>query len=345
MPSKYSSNKVPHLLAEAEARLSQSPIPKPSVNNLEQVLHELQVHQIALEIQNAKLHHHKTELLDARNRYADLYEFAPVSYLTVSREGVITAINLTGAELLGEPRQRLLGHHLSRYISSEDINTWSLSFEHSLNTGEPICCELKIQRADSSSFHVLITSKKKEIDDKTSLLITLTDVTELKESQDDLKHANRAYAALSEVNRKMMFFSNEDEFLHDVCEILVDQCNFKMAWIGYVQHDKQKSIKVMAQAGNGEDYLKDAHITRAFDEHGLGPSGRAVRSGIAEICQNIELDPLFAPWRDNAIKHGYLSSISIPMIGLLSDVDVFGLMTVYASKSNAFMPSEIRLSY
>ncbi len=333
-------------LAEAEHLRVQQLSPK-STLSADALLYELQVHQIELEMQNQQLLQGQAELADSQKRYTDLYEFAPVSYLTISQQGTISAVNISGAELLGEPRQKLLGTVFSRYISPEDGDLWYLHFRQALKIDEIQRCELKIQQASGAIAHVILESKGKGVDENTALLITLTDITVRRQNEIDLTHANRAYAALSEVNRDMIQFINEHEFLQNVCAVLVEQCGYVMAWVGYVEHDEHKSIKVMAQAGNGEDYLKKAHITWASDttisERGMGPSGRAVRSGVSQVCQDIAQESQFAPWRDHALKQGYLSSAVIPMLNGSTSAEVYGIINAYASKSNAFTQSEIDL--
>jgi len=83
------------------------------------LLHELQVHQIELEMQNAELLQARNEVETALEKYNDLYELAPVGYLTLDREGAISAINLTGADLLDTERSLLLGRNFGQFIAEE----------------------------------------------------------------------------------------------------------------------------------------------------------------------------------------------------------------------------------
>lgn len=182
-------------LAEAELSRAQKQEPKSKLSS-DALLYELQVQQIELEMQNEELQRSHAELESANKRYADLYEFSPAGYLTVSRKGLISEVNISGAELLGEPRKKLLGRIFSRYISPEDSDHWYLHFMHALKTGEALHCELKIQRADNSIVHVLLESKYKEIDEKTALLITLTDITERKVTEIEWKNSQAQLRAL-----------------------------------------------------------------------------------------------------------------------------------------------------
>jgi hypothetical protein len=85
------------LRAKAEVALTDSSPPETMAQSAEELLHELRVHQIELEIQNEALRQTLQALEESRDRYIDLYEFAPVAYLTLSKKGVITKLNLTGA--------------------------------------------------------------------------------------------------------------------------------------------------------------------------------------------------------------------------------------------------------
>ncbi|PKG99019.1 PAS domain S-box protein [Paraglaciecola sp. MB-3u-78] len=192
--------KLNPLLKEAEASTNQLPFKSVVLSAKDELLHELQVHQITLEMQNEELQRTHAELENAKQRYADLYEFSPVSYLTVSHEGVITTANLSSAELLCEPRKKLLGRTFSHYISCEDRDHLHLRIMLAFKTGESLHCELKMQSADNSTSHVFLESKSNEVDDKPSLLITLTDVTERKRAEEATQTASQYSRSLIEAS-------------------------------------------------------------------------------------------------------------------------------------------------
>jgi len=113
----------------------------------ELLLHELLVHKIELEMQNEELRRAHAELEEARDRYIDLYEFAPVAYITVNREGVIKEINLTGSTLLGVDRVKLLKCRFSHFIADEDKDRWYRLF---MNT-------MQIAKTERQEFSLLMT--------------------------------------------------------------------------------------------------------------------------------------------------------------------------------------------
>ena len=101
------------------------------------LVHELRVHQIELEMQNENLRHTQTELELARDRYVDLYDFAPVGYMTLSESGVILDANLTVASMLGVERAQLLGRPMTQFIVAEDQDGYYLHRRRLFATRSP----------------------------------------------------------------------------------------------------------------------------------------------------------------------------------------------------------------
>ena len=96
------------LRASAEEQLQQASTTDSATYSAEELLYELQVHQIELEMQNENLRQSYDALAESQQDYFDLHEFAPIGYLTLSQQGLIEKINLTGAALLGKSRSQLL---------------------------------------------------------------------------------------------------------------------------------------------------------------------------------------------------------------------------------------------
>ena len=167
----------------------------------------------------------------------------------------------------------------------------------------------------------------------------LSVIEDQKQTEVEKEHANRALATLSAVNSNLVHADNEDKLLQSICQAIVQQRGYRMAWVGYKQHDENKSIKIMARAGHDEGYLDAMQLTWAETEHGMGPSGRAVRNGKTQLCQDIANDPQYLPWRDEALKRGYAASITLP----LTNGEVFGILHVYSAVVNDFTLSEVAL--
>ena len=143
-----------------------------------ELAHELQVHQIELEMQNEELRKTQLELEEARARYFDLYDLAPISYCTLDEMGVILEANLATAELLGEARSVLVGQRISRYILKDYQDSYYLCRKLLLTSGGRQSCELHMVKADSSAFWVNVTiASATTSTGKTVQRLVLTDIT------------------------------------------------------------------------------------------------------------------------------------------------------------------------
>lgn len=201
--------------------------------------------------------------------------------------------------------------------------------------------EWEHQRLDGQPFAADVLMTRMKVGEDVFLQSTVRNITERKQAEDEIQHANRALATLSAVNRNLVHATDENELLQAICEAIVEQKGYRMAWVGYKQHDENKSIRIMARAGHDEGYLDAAQISWAERERGMGPSGRCIRSGATQLCQDIANDLHYSPWRDTALKRGYAASIALPLID--GNGEVFGILNVYAAETNALTPNEIDL--
>jgi PAS domain S-box-containing protein len=166
------------------------------------------------------------------------------------------------------------------------------------------------------------------------------DVTELMQAQDALQRLNRMLKALSDSSQAMMMAGNESEYLNEVCRIVVEDCGHAMVWIGFAEEDEAKSVRPVAHAGFEEGYLETLNITWADTERGRGPTGMAIRTGKPSLCRNMLIDRDFAPWREQAKKRDYASSVVLP---LATNGKVFGAINIYSKEENPFSGGEVVL--
>ena len=158
------------------------------------------------------------------------------------------------------------------------------------------------------------------LDGKIRIIAFNYDITDSKRNEEKLKKTlkeynqlNRTLVALRNSSYAMMHATDEKSYMDDICKIIVDDCGHSMVWIGFTEEEGKKVIPV-AYSGFEEDYLKTLNITCDDTEHGQGPTGTAIRTGKPSICRNMQTDPKFKPWREEAIKRGYASSIVLPII-------------------------------
>jgi PAS domain S-box-containing protein len=163
---------------EADKLQAQSP------EMIKLALHELQVHQIELEMQNEELRRAKDQLEDAQDRYIDLYDFAPVGYCTLGEQGLILQANLTMAALLGVPRGTLIKQPIGKFMFGQDSGTFHLMRQQLIKTGKPMACELRLVKADGNPHWVhLAATVAPDKGGNWLLRIVVADIAVLKDTQ------------------------------------------------------------------------------------------------------------------------------------------------------------------
>ena len=186
-------NKLGSLRAEAEARLARTPPADGAQRSSEEILHELRVYQIELEMQNDALRQTQLELEESRDRYVDLYDFAPIGYLTLTRGGLIREVNLTGALLLGMERNKLAHRRFAQFIVPEDNERWHQHFTRVVQYGGQRDCELSLKRGDGSVFYAHLDCLRVGVGSEFSVRIAFTDITERKRAEEELRIAAIAF--------------------------------------------------------------------------------------------------------------------------------------------------------
>jgi PAS domain S-box-containing protein len=201
---KMSPKKKPKedLRRRAERLLSKKTktIPKIPAGDMKKLIQELQVHQVELEIQNEELRKAQAEIEESRSRYVDLYDFAPVSYFTLTPTGEIAGVNLTGAGLLGIERSKLLGRFFSVFAAPEFRSVFRQHCSEVLKKRERERCELKLMKKDGTSFYVQLESIGVDGNKKNPTWIrsAVIDITKQKHAEEDLKHRTKELETLAE---------------------------------------------------------------------------------------------------------------------------------------------------
>jgi PAS domain S-box-containing protein len=162
-----------------------------------QMLHELRVHQIELEMQNEELRAAQEALDISHARYQDLYDFAPVGYITLSEQGIILEANLTAATLLDEPRSNLVKRPISGYILSQDQDIYYRHRKRLFESGEPQECELQMVKKDGAIFWARLDATASE--DPGGLpacRLVLSDITGRRQAEKNLNLAHDKMLAI-----------------------------------------------------------------------------------------------------------------------------------------------------
>ncbi|RPI21904.1 MAG: PAS domain S-box protein [Acidobacteria bacterium] len=161
-----------------------------------------------------------------------------------------------------------------------------------------------------------------------------------REAESQLQTTNRFLRMLSDCNEAIVRVDDEQELMKDVCNIIVNVGGYRMAWVGMREYDSDKTVRPVAWTGFDQGYLASAGITWAKTERGLGPTGTAIRTGKMQTGFDFLTDSSLAPWREQAIKRGFRSSISLP---LKEGTHAFGALTIYTGATVNFTEAQIKV--
>jgi PAS domain S-box-containing protein len=196
------------LRGRAEARLRQKRRQEPaktgtskSTTDRDRLFHELQVHQIELEMQNAELRETRGKLETLLEKYTDLYDFAPVGYLSLNEQGRILEVNLTGAALLGVGRSRLVGQRVSAYVTAANRPGFLTFLSEVFADAGKHVCEATLLREGGASFWANIhgTAAISDSSPRRWCRVVVSDISALMKSEE----AQRRLEALAEANREL----------------------------------------------------------------------------------------------------------------------------------------------
>jgi len=276
------------------------------------------------------------KLQDAHDQICRLVEQASDGILIAGLDGHYIDVNQTACVMLGYSREEILGKSIFDFVPDTDVDRLRQDKER-LQTGGILIAEWSLRRKDGTYLPVEVSAK---ILADGRWQAFARDITERKLFQARLQQINRANRALSKCNQALVRAVEEGALLQQVCDVVVQEAGYRLCWVGHAEHDDAKSVRVVAQAGWETDYLNALNITWADNERGQGPTGACIRTRQKVIAQDIAHDPGMAPWRTEALKRGYASSIAIP---LLMGPEVFGALSIYAPETDAFRTEEIEL--
>ncbi len=177
--------------AENRLKTSRTDVAKMSPDDIQILVHELQVHQIELDIQNEELRKAQSQLALAHDRYRDLYEFAPVAYLTLDHDRKVHMANLTAATLLGVERGDLVGTRFETLVAPDQRSACHVYLKSVTESGDPQVCELEFQRPDGEMLYGRLDTVPLQTDEGSGWSTTLTDLTERHRAENAIRNIAR----------------------------------------------------------------------------------------------------------------------------------------------------------
>ena len=291
--------------------------------------------------------------------YRALAEFLPES-IVVHRAGKILYVNPAGvATLRAVSAEAAIGRSIYDIIAPENRDQAKLRIHQVEEQGiatPPI--ETEYPRFDGTRFMAEIRGTPIIYEGQRSTLVVIRDISERRRMEESLKAArdelerrveertealtrsNRLLRLLSECNQALVGLDNEQELISAICQIMHEQGGYRMAWVGYAEQDEARTVRPVAHAGLEEGYLDQVRISWADTGLGRGPTGTAIREGRVCHAPDFLTAPAVAPWRQEALRRGFRSSIALP---LFAEGRPFGALTVYADRPTAFDEDQVSL--
>jgi PAS domain S-box-containing protein len=279
-------------------------------------------------------------LRENEQRYRGLVEMSPDA-IVVHRDDRIEFVNPAAMDLMGaDNADQILGKSPYEIFHSDYHEVIRQRIE-TLRTGEPTpLLEEKLLRVDGRHVDVAVTASPFVDQHGPAIQVILHDITERRQKEEQRQKLHRTLLALTHSNQALLHAESEAILLEQVCRIVTEDCGYAMVWIGLAEDDVNKSVIPVAYAGSEDGYLKNIQINWANTDKGQGPTGTAIRTGQPCMCRNMVTDPAFEPWRAEALKRGFASSLVLP---LLKDEKAFGAMTIYSNSIDPFSEDEVDL--
>jgi len=282
-------------------------------------------------------------LRNSESAFWGTFNQAAVGIAHVGLDGAWLKVNSKLCDIVGYSEDELMKLTFQEITYPDDLDI-DLNYLNQVLAGEikTYSMEKRYYRKSGDLIWINLTvSLVLKGDGKADYFISVVeDINERKRYESEVLNSTRALATLSEVNHLLVHSSNELEFLSALCQAIVKQSSYRMAWVGYLEYDEARTIRIVAKNGFEDGYLERAAIVWSDTERGRGPTGVAARSGKTQVVQNFLTDDRITPWRKEAEKRGYAASICLP---LMLDNRVFGVLTIYSGYADIFTKEEVKL--
>jgi PAS domain S-box-containing protein/putative nucleotidyltransferase with HDIG domain len=285
------------------------------------------------------------ELVESEEKFRTVTTSAQDGIIMMDDGGKITYWNKAAEKIFGYTKEEAIGKPMHELIAPEKFHADSKKgVAGFLETGKGAVIgkvlELPSIRKGGEEFYAEHSISGVKVKGEWHAIGLVRDVTERKQAELKLQRTNRALRTLSATNAILVHAKDEEELLQGICQAAVQRDSYSMVWVGYAEYDAKKTVRPVAQAGFEEGYLEHINISWANTRLGKGPMGTAIRTGKVTITGNIQHDPRFKPWREEALRRGYASSVALPLI---VDDEILGALNIYASEPDAFDEEEIKL--
>ncbi|MFO7951450.1 MAG: PAS domain S-box protein [Bacillota bacterium] len=289
--SRYMSEEELRRQAEKQLRRGKQKQTAPvTPEELQRLVQELEVHQIELQMQNEELEKARLELESYLQQYTDLYDFAPVGYLTLDQNGVILGVNLTGARMLGIDRGQLLNLHFEKFILVEYRSSFLSFLEKAFFSRAHETTEIALQKEGNEGLFVHLEALAST--NEGECRVALVDISAQKKAEIKLRESEHQYRTLFETMSQGIVYQDSDSKI-----LAANPAAEKILGMPIKQMlgEKPKDLQWEAIHENGTDFPEEIH-----------PSMVALRTG--EVVENVIMG-FYSPQNG---KYSWLSVTAVP---------------------------------
>jgi len=279
----------------------------------------------------------------SRDRFADLFELAPLAYVICDIRGTVRRANAEAGRQLGISPDELTQRPLADLLLGRGGTALGEFLQHLYAGGGETSVNLPMRglRGGVATLSVKGRVAPDPQSGEPLARLTLEDISHLKEAQLMQQRANRALRALNATNQAVRWAEDEGVLLDEISRFLVKDAGYVLAWVGEPNYDAERSIQVRSVSGDG-GYLQAIADRFTWDARGgrPGPFASVMHSGKPVLISDIGQDPAFEPWREEALAHGLHSVLVLP---LRREERPFGALAIYAGDVDSFDAYEMGL--
>ena len=316
-----------NLRERAEELLQANPRAKPQMNttDVQDLVHELQLHQAELEMQNEELQETQQRLTESRDAYAELYDFAPVGYLTLDQHDMITEANHTAANMLGTERGNLVRCRFGVLVHADVQTQWFQHRRALRSSGEKQVIELELQKADGTPLTARLDCRPEGDSDTGDwrCLIALSDITEktravkaLQETYDELQEREQKFEQIFHNANDAMYLHQltDDNQLGYFLEVNRTACEMlgysreEFLQMGPPDIDSEKTKEELPPVisdllRKGEKTFERTHVTKSGAEVPVEISAHVFHAGKDRLVLSVARDITERKHRERYIEH------------------------------------------
>jgi PAS domain S-box-containing protein len=257
---------------------------------------------------------------------------------TLSLDGTVLYANRRLSEILAAPLTELIGNPLLPWVAPADRSL----FANWLNEGRhhPVIGRLNLLKHDGLTVPMQVSINLLPTPGTPALGLVMVDLTAITQAEEALRRSNRALRMVSACDHVLVHASTESVLFAEICQAIVNEGGYPLAWVGLAEHDEAKTIRPLSRAGIKRDYLEKIPLSWSAEAKVLAPAGKAIQSSSTVVVNELMSDAHFDLWRERALAAGFYASIALPLV---TEMGTWGVLCIYSQNTGAFNEEEVQL--